>query len=150
MLPPIVIDTSVIIDIFLSSRPRHSEAIKIGLFLTKSQIRIKLPMHAMFEISCAFRNIKMTGPFEESKKITETNPILLDTIAIDDAFFSKYFDTTIPYIKAGDFIFIALAKGDNAILITEDNKQFDAAKEAGINVYRIESFIDKFIGQEQK
>ncbi len=40
-----------------------------------------------------------------------------------------------------------MAKKDAAILITEDNKMFDRAKEAGIEVYKIKEFIDK---QQQK
>jgi predicted nucleic acid-binding protein len=142
---PLVIDTGVLVDIFLETRPRHTEAKKIGKYVAENRIRVKLPMHRMFELTCAIRNEGMSSPIKIQRTITEDAPLHFEAINIDEGFFSKYFDPDIPYLKAGDLIFVSLAKGDGANLITEDNNQYKVAKAAGVKVYRIKEFIDEFM-----
>jgi len=146
-MKPIIVDTSVLVDIFLETAARHPEAKKLGSFLVAKKVDIKLPMHGMFELACSLKNKKATGSYKLQSGITKDSPLRITRIPIDEKFFEEYFDINLPYLKAGDFIFIAMAKKDAAILITEDNKMFDRAKEAGIEVYKIKEFIDK---QQQK
>ena len=149
MITSLVMDTGVIVDIFLETRPRHAEAKRLGSFLIERNISAKLPMHGFFELTCALKNEGMTSPIRVQRSITEEAPLQIQPISIDQAFFNKYFDPTIPYLKAGDLIFVTLAKGDNSILITEDNNQYKVAKLAGVEVYRVKEFLDKVMGADQ-
>lgn len=144
----IVIDTSVLTDIFLESRPRHLQARKLALYLVTNNIRIKFPFHALFELSCAMKDERRSPSFQEYEGITENNPLLVDPIPVDENFFSTYFNPKLPYLKAGDLLFVALARGENAILITEDKNQFKAAIDIGIEAYKLEEFLESFVKTE--
>lgn len=108
-------------------------------------------MHGMFEIMCATVNVKMEAlskgqQMKGTDSVTEDNPLCIDPVPIDLHFLNDYFDPSIPYIKASDLIFISLAKRENTILITEDDKMYNVAKAANVNVYRIKEFVDTFTG----
>jgi predicted nucleic acid-binding protein len=100
-----------------------------------------VPYHALFEISATFKRKNRSGTVNAYKGINETNPLQMDTVPVDEAFFSRYFDVALPYLKAGDSLFLAMAKKDGAILITEDNQLYAAAESIGVRVFRISEFL---------
>jgi len=105
-------------------------------------------MYALFEISCALKNKKInstSGILQMSRDINESNPLSVEPIPIDQDFINKYLNPELPYMKAGDLIFVAMAKADEGILITEDNDQYNKAKSCGIKSYRIKEFLNEFI-----
>lgn len=147
--PPshVMADTSVMVDIVLTSRPRHADGDKLRAYLKANNLRLRFPMHGMFELGAALHNEKIGAkgaklPFNQN--MPEASPLEADPIAVDQAFFAKYFDPGLPYLKGGDLIFVAMAKKDGAVLITEDTKQYDAAKAAGVEVYRIAAFLKAY------
>lgn len=73
-------------------------------------------------------------------EITEDNPFTILPVPIDQRFYEHYRDPTLPYIKAGDFIFLAMAKRDRCPLISEDGKLRNRAREAGVSVFSIDEF----------
>jgi predicted nucleic acid-binding protein len=148
----IVIDASVLLDIVVRTRPRHKFAKLIGAYLIDNGIRIKVPMHALFDIRSAMLFAK-TEAMEKgetvqiNEDIGETTPLNLDPVPVDDHFFRKYYDPAIPYLKAGDYVYVALAKVDGLILLTEDAAQYKAAKKAGVNVFNAEEFRETCIAK---
>jgi predicted nucleic acid-binding protein len=143
----IVIDTSVILDIMLETRPRHPDAKELCKYIVNAGLKVRMPMHGMFEIMCATVNVKMDAiskgqEVKGTDAVTEEKPLSFDLVPIDTKFLSDYHDPSIPYIKASGLIFISLAKHDSAVLITEDAKMYSVAKAANVNVYRIKEFMD--------
>lgn len=141
-MPDIIVDTNVLVDMHLSHRPRHQEALKLKHYLDSHSIRLKIPMHAMFEIASAlqseFRTVGRSG-FQISQGVIYTDPVPIDWDFID-----RYFEADLPYLRAGDLIFVAMAKRDQALLITEDDDLYKVAKSVGVAVYRTKEFLEQF------
>jgi predicted nucleic acid-binding protein len=98
-------------------------------------------MHAFFELAAAMKTEKVAGRLTISKAFTDSAPFPLTFVPIDEHFFTHYFDETLPPIKAGDLIFLALAKGSGAALISEDQQLLQAAKECGVVAYSIDEYL---------
>ncbi len=69
----------------------------------------------------------------------------IELIHIDDQFINKYAMADIPYIKAGDHIFIAIAKINDYALITSDAKMIDVSKQCGVRVFEPAEFMNELI-----
>jgi predicted nucleic acid-binding protein len=141
----IVIDTGVILDILVTSRPGHKFGKLIGVYLVDNGIRITVPMHAMFEIKSGLLHAKEIakvhgGELQLNEDVSETTPLQYNFIPIDQAFFDKYFDAELPHIKAGDYMNVALAKANGLTLVTGDPDQYATAKEAGVKTFNAEEF----------
>lgn len=141
----IVVDTSVILDILVTSRPGHRFGKLIGVYLIDNDIRITVPMHALFEIKSGLLEAKKEAVAQGrmlmlNEDVSESTPLKYNFIPIDNPFFDKYFDVELPHIKAGDYMYVALAKVNGLTLLTEDPTQYAVAKEAGVKVYNSEEF----------
>jgi predicted nucleic acid-binding protein len=104
----IVLDSSVLTDMFVKSRPRHDLGRRLSDYIKKNDIRITIPVHAILEVKSAIDSQRLIpGQGEMSKEFfTEDSPLKLNIISIDQKFLSEYHDLSIPYIKSGDLIFI--------------------------------------------
>ena len=104
-MPTVILDTCVITDMFVETRPRHAQAklLKEALLSTKTIVRI--PMYGMFEITSAMRS-ELSGNSGRLAKMDEKpsfdNVLQLDIVPIDFAFFQKYYDASLPHLRAGD------------------------------------------------
>ena len=67
---------------------------------------------------------------------TKQFPLGVEIIPIDMDFVHNYMDHNLPYMKAGDLIFVAIAKKEKLALLTEDKKQYDRATQGNV--------VDKF------
>jgi predicted nucleic acid-binding protein len=148
----IVIDTGALLDILVRTRPRHKFAKLVGVHLIENGIRVKVPMHAMFELRVALMSAKTQAAesgeaVQFNEDIGESTPLKIDPVPIDAGFFQKYFQAEIPYLKAGDYPFVALAKVDGLILLTEDVNQYQAAEKIGVNVYTLAEFRETCIAK---
>lgn len=77
-----------------------------------------------------------------NKHITEKRPLLVNMVPIDDSFLQKYMDTSVPYLKAGDLLFVLIAKKEGLKLITEDVAQYEVARAANVEVYKIQDYLN--------
>jgi predicted nucleic acid-binding protein len=69
----VVVDTNIMVDMFLASRPRHAESVKLAELLKKRTVY--LPMHGVFEIQSAIRSEKRRkDTFEFTREFSENNP----------------------------------------------------------------------------
>jgi predicted nucleic acid-binding protein len=66
----------------------------------------------------------------------------VELIHIDHDFILRYRMAAIPYIKAGDHIFLAIAKVDGLPLITSDAKMISVAKRCGVKVFHIKELVE--------
>ena len=140
---PLVIDTCVLVDMFVATRKRHAEAEKLGRFLVDNKISVRVPAFSLYELASALKNEGINYPYKFQKGITEDNPLLIDFIPVDEAFITKYLDESLPYSKAGDLLILSLSKKEDAYLITEDDRLYERAKAAGVQVFRIEEFLNQ-------
>lgn len=65
----------------------------------------------------------------------------LHLVHIDDQFIKKYAMADIPYIKAGDHIFVAMAKVNGCPLITSDEGMIRISKKSGVSAYKPGEFL---------
>ena len=131
-----VIDTCVMIDMLMSTRARHAEAMRLRVQLARLGVIARLPMFAIFEINYATRqeDLQAKGVLGLQENIDGAPGIRIEFVPIDEAFVRKYFDVNLPQMRAGDLVFAALAKGDALPLVTEDKTLAVTAKSGGIRV----------------
>lgn len=69
-------------------------------------------MHLLFELECMLMRELQVHKRKPpgTKRITEANPLAFQPVAIDQAFLDNYRNPALPYTKAGDFIFLAMAE----------------------------------------
>jgi predicted nucleic acid-binding protein len=144
-MKPIILDTDVLVAIFVAPEKNHHNAKELADYLIDENIQPRIPMHGYFQLACALRRKGIERTLEFQDAITEDRPIRINFVDIDQKFIERYDDPSLPYIKSGDFIFLAMARKDNAILITEDDKLYKKAVEAGIEVYKVKPFLEKFV-----
>ncbi|MFA4846251.1 MAG: PIN domain-containing protein [Patescibacteria group bacterium] len=138
----IILDTCVIIDIFEKTRPRHEKAKKVSDWIIENNVSLVLPITSRFEIDRTLVNIQQqNGILHMQDGITKERPHIIKEYNVDVGFFQKYFDPSLPYIKAGDYILMAMAKKDKLPLITEDTTLYNKSKEAGVEVFTEEEFL---------
>lgn len=144
-MKPIVLDNSVLTDILLEKEERSEEAIRVYSCIQKMNTEIYLPYFALFEIKSAisYKKNKVRN-IELRKMFTKENPLTCKYFPIDEKFVNTHINSKIGYLKAADYVYVCLASQEDAILITEDNKQYRVSKEAGIETYKLEEFVDKF------
>ncbi len=67
----------------------------------------------------------------------------IQLIHIDKQFIEKYAMVDIPYIKASDHIFVAMAKLSDCPLITSDAKMITISKECGVRIFEPAEFMNE-------
>ena len=138
----LIVDSCVFIDAFDPRSPNHAPAVQLLEELRGRGVLITMPAHGWFEVQCAFQKLSMeqrfVGPFISGRM---DYPVQL--IHIDKPFIQKYAMADIPYIKAGDHIFIAMAKTNDCPLITSDEKMFTISKQCGVHVFKPAEFMNE-------
>jgi predicted nucleic acid-binding protein len=144
----LLVDSCVFIDAFDPQSSNHPAAVQLLEELRNRGLLITMPASGWFEVQCALQRLesgqRFVGPF-----ITGRMDYPVRLIHIDEAFIKKYAMTDIPYIKAGDHIFIAIAKVDAYDLITSDAKMLKLSKKCGVNAYEPAEFINRLSQTEQ-
>mgnify|MGYP001206668879 CR=1 FL=1 len=148
-----VLDCNILVDLFLKRRPRNQNADVLANFLTREQIKVRIPMHAMFELASALRQeAGKPEDYEISSRFTSEQPFAVETVDIDQSFFQRYFREDFPLLRGGDLIYFAYVVGEarsgrTVILLTEDSRLHSAAREAGIEVYTLTEFVKRIGGE---
>jgi len=139
-----VIDASVLTDMFISERKRHDAAKKLAKHIKNQNIRVILPMHAIIEIKSAIEQERKQSSSTNLALDTfpEENPLEFKMVPIDDNFIADYFDKSIPHLRAGDLIYVLVAKKYSCPLITEDKAQYKVAKRIGLETYKIVEYLN--------
>jgi predicted nucleic acid-binding protein len=136
----VVVDTCVILDMFLKDRPRHFAAKSLWACLTHDKTRIVIPFTGLFEgIASLTRETAHHGSLKAGNVSPE-----FSLIPIDDAFYMKYRKETYPPLRTGDLLFFLIAERDNCPLITEDDELYIASKAAHVRVFRIAEYVAEY------
>jgi predicted nucleic acid-binding protein len=134
----VIIDACVIIHAFDSQAESHDEAHALIERAKKEEFEIVMPMHGFFEIQCAMKRMTtiegrtITSPFSSELQALRIRPQ-----PIDHKFIENYYEVDIPYAKAGDTLYMVMAKKLGLPLITRDKGMYKVSKKAGINVFTI-------------
>jgi len=135
----IIVDSSVVVDAFDSTSSHHTDA---HAFLESARAHgflVTMPMNGYFEVKCSMRRIahvemkKVSPPY-----ISFATAYPIKTIAIDMKFVDNFENVPVPYAKAGDTIFLVLAKKLGLPLVSRDGPMLDKAKECGILALTVE------------
>ena len=138
----LIVDSCVFIDTFDPPSHNHYDAVQLLETLLDRNLTITMPAHGWFEIWGTLKLItsekKFVGPIFDGGR---EYPIEL--IHIDKPFIEKYTRADIPYIKAGDHIFVAMAKTNDCPLITSDAKMIEVSKKCGVRVFKPAEFMNE-------
>jgi len=130
----LLIDSCVFIDAFDPQSSNHVDSLSLLGELRRRDILVTMPAHGWFEVQCTLQRLRKEMRFVGPEIQGQMNyPIEL--IHIDSTFIQKYSMADIPYIKAGDHIFVAVAKINACRLVTNDSNMTNVAKQCGVLVY---------------
>ena len=138
----LIVDSCVFIDSFDPQSSNHVESVRLLEELLHRGIPITMPAHGWFEVQCTLQRF-----IKEKRFVPPTIggrqhfPIRL--IHIDQSFIEKYKMVDIPYIKAGDHIFIAVAKLNDCPLVTNDATMAAVSKQCSVRVFTPTEFINE-------
>lgn len=144
----LLIDSCVFIAAFDSQSSNRADSIQLLSELAKRQIVITMPAHGWFEVQCNLQRLSSLEKNFVGPRIAGQMNYQVELIHIDEPFIRKYSMVPIPYIKAGDHIFIAVAKLNNVPLITTDKKMTTISKECGVRVFTPSEFLAGIVGME--
>ena len=137
----LLVDSCVFVDSFDPESANHADALALLNELRRRQLLITMPAHGWFEVQCTFQRLvaekRFVGPTIDGQM---NYPVEL--IHIDKPFIEKYAMANIPYIKAGDHIFLAIAKRNDYPLVTSDLKMISVSKQCGVNVFTPAEFLN--------
>lgn len=138
----LLVDSCVFIDAFDPRSPNHAESLALLDILRSRSILVTMPAHGWFEVQCTLQRLVKEKRFVGPAILGYMNyPIGL--IHIDMQFIQKYAMTEMPYIKAGDHIFIAIAKVNGYPLITSDSKMTDVGRQCGVHIFSPSEFSEE-------
>ncbi len=137
----VLVDSCVFVSAFDPDSHTHAESLALLEYLRAKGRPITMPAHAWFEVQCSLQKLTDEGRFVGPTFQGQMNyPVEL--IHIDHDFILRYRMAAIPYIKAGDHIFLAIAKVDGLPLITSDAKMISVAKRCGVKVFHIKELVE--------
>ncbi len=140
----LLVDSCVFIDAFDPQSPNHSAAVQLLEELRVRGLLIAMPTSGWFEVQCTLRRLSLEQRFV-GPVIAGRMDYPVELIHIDKPFIEKYAMADIPSIKAGDHIFIAIAKINDYPLITSDAKMIDVSKQCGVRVFEPAEFMNELI-----
>ena len=131
----LIVDSCVFINAFKSDSEFREDSLKLLEHLARKGKLITMPAHGWFEILCSLRRVERKDHAFEDPQIDGLMKYPVELIHIDENFISRYGNVDIPYIKAGDHIFIVIAYINNYQLITWDHGMKDVAEKLNIQAY---------------
>ena len=138
----LLLDSSVFIDAFDPKSGNHAHALELLAALKAQKRLITMPAHGWFEVQCALHRRSVEGSFV-GPVIGNEMQYDVELIHIDSSFIQKYSMANVPYTKAGDHIFLVVAKVNGWPLVTCDEGLLAASIRCGVSAYRPAEFMDK-------
>ena len=100
-----------------------------------------MPAHGWFEVWCNLKRIEKVDQKFRGVNINEQWTFPLELIHIDADFIRRYGNVEIPYIKAGDHIYLVVAYVNQYPLVTTDNGMAKIARQLGLAVYTPADYV---------
>lgn len=140
----LLVDSSVFIDAFDPESTNHKESLGFLENLGNRSILITMPAHGWFEVQCTFQRLifenRFVGPIINGQMNYQ-----IELIPIDADFIKKYQMADIPYTRAGDHIFVVIAKVNGYPLVTNDLGMIEVARQCGVQVFSPKEYADKLV-----
>ena len=137
-----LLDTCVFIDSFDPLSPNHKDSMLLLEDLLRRGLIVTMPAHGWFEVQCTLQKLAKENRLS-APTIAGQHQYPIRLLHIDKPFIEKYAMADIPYIKAGDHIFVAVAKLNSCPLITSDNRMTVVSKECGVRVFSPGEFLSE-------
>jgi hypothetical protein len=137
----IIVDSCVFIDSFQTDSVHRESSIEFLELLLKKDQLVTMPSHGWFEVWCNLRRFSKLDKNFTPPVFDGVMQYPIELIHIDDQFILKYGNLDIPYAKAGDHIYIAVAMLNEYPLITWDKGMIRIGKESSVNVYTPDEYI---------
>jgi predicted nucleic acid-binding protein len=131
----VLVDSCVFINTMKADSVHRDECHKFLEQLDANDITMLMPSHGLFEIWCNLKRIELLDKKYSGQPINGNWIFPIEAIHIDEHFLNKYSNLLLPYIKAGDHIYIAIAKTDGLPLVSTDNGMLRVAKEVGVQAF---------------
>ena len=139
----VILDSSVIVSALEPSDASHKVSRTLVDHLINGPYQIRMPMHGLFEIACTFTRLRTVEKTELPIGFSSGwQKIPIEQVPIDLDFVKKYLDQDLPYLKAGDFIFLAMSKKMRLPLITNDQELYRKSQDCGVSVFTPEEFLN--------
>ena len=136
----IILDSNVFINAFKADSEFREESVLFLQEMSRIKQQVTMPSHGLFEYKCTLKKIEEIDKTFSPPDIT--NPYPIEAIHIDYDFIKKYVNLDIPYTKAGDHLYMVVAKHNNYPLITRDKGMSKRAVEAQINVFTPTEYLE--------
>jgi len=138
----LIVDSCVFIDAFDPQSSNHLAAICLLTHLRDNNRLVTMPAHGWFEVQCALQKLTIEQRFI-GPQISGVMNYPIELVHIDKQFIEKYAMADIPYIKAADHIYVAIAKINNWPLVTSDARMISVAGQAGIRIYEPAAYLQE-------
>jgi PIN domain nuclease of toxin-antitoxin system len=145
----VLVDSCVLIDSFDPASANHASSLHLMEALADKEVVVIMPAHGYFEVQCAIERLKVEKRFNVPA-IDPKKKYRLNLLPIDDGFIAKYKMADVPRLKAGDHIFLAVAKVDNISLITSDTQLLSAGRRASVSVFTPAEALAEVRGDAQQ
>jgi predicted nucleic acid-binding protein len=138
----LLVDTCVFIDSFDPGSPTHADALRLLEELLRRELIITMPAHGWFEVQCTMQRLVKEKRFA-APTIAGRREYPIRLPHIDKPFIEKYAFTDLPYLRAGDHIFVAVAKVNSCRLVTSDAGMTQVSKQCGVQVFSPSEFLSE-------
>jgi len=138
-----IVDSCVVVDAFDTSSDWHASAHTFLESARAADCRLVMPMHGVFEVKCAMHRIvhvekrKVSPPYKAFESALHIIPQ-----PIDHKFMEQYSGVDVPYAKAGDTIYLVMAKRLGLRLVTRDGPMLEKALSCGIRGLTVEQALE--------
>lgn len=136
----ILVDSNILVDLFLPSSPRHSLALKLHRYIKKYNLVVTVPVTALFELAATMKRLRGQNGRDSIPKKVDFN---LHPVDITQHFLATHYDDNLPYLPVGDFIFLCIASKEKVPFITEDVKLYKAARKTDLKVYTLQEYLNE-------
>ncbi len=137
----IIVDSCIFINAMKEDSEFREQCLGFLEHMAKNGKMITMPAHGWFEVWCNLKRIEKIDQVFKGVAINCQWLFPLELIHIDADFIGKYGNVEIPYIKAGDHIFLVVCYVNGYPLITTDNGMSRKAKEIGVKVYTPQEYL---------
>jgi predicted nucleic acid-binding protein len=140
----VIVDTQVLIDFVFRTRPRHHLSVRFFQHMQSTETPVLVPGYAVFEYQSALQEASRDTGAQLSPQAHARHPssVVLYPVSIDEALIKASAYLTLPYLRAGDLVFLALAAILQRPLVTEDVPLFKKASALNLAVNRIEGYLE--------
>jgi predicted nucleic acid-binding protein len=140
----LIVDSCVFIDSFDRGSANHVDSLRLLEELLRRKLIITMPAHGWFEVQCTLQRLVKEKRFA-APSIASRREYPIRLLHIDKSFIEKYACTDLPYLRAGDHIFVVVAKVNKCPLITSDAAMTAVSRQCGVQVLSPAEFLSELL-----